>query len=93
MKKQSKPPATNFWFGFSFGVASMAGAAYLLGTEKGREKLKKLMEFAEQHNVKSGEIFDFVQNMGETKKKETNEIKSNLESIIDRVKNITLEKK
>lgn len=93
MKKQNKPPATNFWFGFSFGVASMAGAAYLLGTAKGREKLKKLMEFAEQHNMKSGEIFEFVQNMGEPKKKDSSEIKSNLESIIDRVKSITLEKK
>lgn len=93
MKKINKPPATNFWFGFSFGVASMAGAAYLLGTAKGREKLKKLMEFAEQHNLKSGEIFEYLQTMGETKKADTNEIKSNLESIIDRVKNITLEKK
>ena len=93
MKKQNKPPATNFWFGFSFGVASMAGAAYLLGTAQGREKLRKLMEFAEQHNMKTGEIFEYIQNMSEAPKKETTEIKSNLESIIDRVKNITLEKK
>lgn len=93
MKKQNKAPATNFWFGFSFGVASMAGAAYLLGTANGREKLKKLMEFAEQHNLKTGEIFDMVQEITEPKKKETSELKNNLESIIDRVKNITLEKK
>ena len=94
MKKQNKSPATNFWFGFSFGVASMAGAAYLLGTANGREKLKKLMEFAEQHNLKTGEIFEMVQNMTEeTKKKEAPEHKNNLESIIDRVRNITLEKK
>ncbi len=89
MKKHNKPPATNFWFGFSFGVASMAGAAYLIGTEKGREKLKKLMEFAEQHNVKSGEMFEFAQKLTDVKKKESSEIKGNLESIIDRVKNIT----
>jgi hypothetical protein len=52
------------------------------------------MEFAEQHNLKTGEIFEMVQNMTEEpKKKEAPEHKNNLESIIDRVRNITLEKK
>lgn len=74
------------------GILSMAGGAYLLGNKNGREKLKKLMEFAEQYNDKNGDIFEFLHDMKDQKKPETNEIKSNLESILNKVKNITLEK-
>ena len=70
----------------------MAGGAYLLGTKKGREQLKKIMEFAEQYNDKSGDLFEFIHELKEPKKQETNPIKANLESIINKVKNITQEK-
>ncbi len=92
MTKQNKQPASNFWFGFSFGILSMAGGAYLLGTKKGREQLKKIMEFAEQYSEKSGDLFEFVHEMKEPRRQETNPIKANLESILHKVKNITQER-
>lgn len=38
---------TNFWFGFSIGIAAAAGSFYLLGTKQGRENLKRVIEYSE----------------------------------------------
>lgn len=92
MTKQNKHSGSNFWFGFSMGIISMAGGAYLVGTKKGREQLKKIMEFAEQYNEKSGNIFEYLHDIKDPKKPVANEIKSSIDSILTKVKNITLEK-
>ena len=89
MKNKQKQPASNFWFGFSFGILATAGAAYLLGTKKGREDLKKVMEYAEQYGDREGNIFDLVHELAENKVPDTKEVKSNLESVIDKVKSMT----
>ena len=47
----SKHKASNFWFGFALGITASGAALYLLGTEKGREALKKIIDFAEKTDI------------------------------------------
>ncbi len=58
--------------------------AYFIGTKKGRERLKKLIEFAEKANV--DEYFEnIVDKFGEKAKKSTNGINSGLDNLIDKI--------
>lgn len=93
MKKQTKPTTTNFWFGFVFGIASAAGASYLLGTKNGREKLKKLLEYAEQYGENPEELMHMLESFSEEKSKEFEPVKTNLNTLMDKVKSITEGKK
>ncbi len=38
---------SNLWLGFAFGAASVSVLAFFLGTKKGREMLKKILELSE----------------------------------------------
>ncbi len=38
---------SNLWLGFAFGAITTSVVAFLLGTKKGREILKKLLELTE----------------------------------------------
>ncbi|OGK09253.1 hypothetical protein A2767_06950 [Candidatus Roizmanbacteria bacterium RIFCSPHIGHO2_01_FULL_35_10] len=38
---------SNLWLGFAFGAISATTIAFFLGTKKGREMLKKLLELSE----------------------------------------------
>lgn len=93
MKKPIKHTNTNFWFGFVFGIASAAGASYLLGTKNGREKLKKLLEYAEQYGENPEELMQMLESLSEEKTKELEPIKTNLNTLMDKVKSITEGKK
>jgi gas vesicle protein len=58
MKKHDNIHHTsNFWFGFAMGTVSLAAIAYLLGTKKGREKLKQLVEYADTVEDMPEELF------------------------------------
>lgn len=46
MKNNIQHP-TNFWFGFALGTISALSCTYLLGTKKGRDVLKKILECVE----------------------------------------------
>lgn len=48
--KNNIQPQTNFWFGFAFGAITIGGLGYLVGTEKGRKILKKILETAENYD-------------------------------------------
>jgi predicted transcriptional regulator len=50
--------ASNFWFGFSLGVSASAAAIYFLGTKRGRENLKKLIELTEDLEGTVEEVID-----------------------------------
>jgi len=62
----SEQHKSNFWTGFAFGSVVIGLSAYALGTKKGREQLKKVLELADN----MGEDFDGVL---ETLKKEFKE--------------------
>lgn len=57
MIKHDKQPNTNFWFGFALGSITLTAAAYMLGTKKGREKLKQLLEYADTMTDMPEELF------------------------------------
>lgn len=57
MTNHDKPTNTNFWFGFALGSITLTAAAYMLGTKKGREKLKDLLEYADTIDDMPEELF------------------------------------
>lgn len=110
MTNHDKPHATNFWFGFALGSITLTAAAYMIGTKKGREKLKQLLEYAETMQDMPEELFALLPTIKEMLKKENGkdsseintssnnetipeQIGSSLESLIEKVKNNSEEKK
>lgn len=95
MTAPSNDRINNFWQGFAFGVASAVGVAYLIGTKPGREKLKKLMEYAEQYHGNTDGLFEAIDTMMTSPKNEEKEhakapdVKQDLSTLIDKVKSIT----
>lgn len=84
MDEISKHKASNLWLGFALGMTASGVLAYFIGTKKGRERLKKLIEFAEKANV--DEYFEnIVDKFGEKAKKSTNGINSGLDNLIDKI--------
>jgi gas vesicle protein len=72
MKKHDNAPHnTNFWFGFALGSITLSAAAYLLGTKKGREKLKKLVEYADTVEDLPEEFFALLPAIKEMLKQES----------------------
>jgi hypothetical protein len=109
MTKPDNHTNTNFWFGFALGSITLTAAAYMLGTKKGREKLKQLIEYADTMENMPEELFallptikDMLRNGGNKPEVEEpahqpesipEQIESSLESIIEKVKNTAEEKK
>src|SRR3989344_9471781 len=44
---QNHNKSSNLWLGFTFGAIAATTIVFLLGTKKGRQTLKKLLEFSE----------------------------------------------
>lgn len=102
MKSQSNHP-TNFWFGFALGTTSVALLAYLLGTKKGRQSFKKLIELSENmENISpsllsgANEMLDSIVEFGinhsqlSPAHQEKNPVKnSTLENVISKIKHAT----
>lgn len=47
MPNQNEHKTSHLWLGFAFGTATTLTLTFLLGTKKGREILKKLLEVSE----------------------------------------------
>jgi hypothetical protein len=47
MEKTNREKVTNFWFGFAFGGLTLGALTFFLGTKKGRQTLKKVLEVSE----------------------------------------------
>lgn len=106
MKNQNNPAPTNFWFGFAVGAMGATSLAYLLGTKKGREKLRFALEKIEHMDSNPDELLTILKTLGNIAKQEAglgvssaqenekkDEHRSSLETLIDKVKNITHEGK
>ena len=86
MKKINNHHPSNFWFGFSLGTIAAISAGYLLGTKKGREFLKKLVEYAEQFPEKIPELInELKKNSPESKEIKPFGLKT-IDSIINKIK-------
>ncbi|MEO6508466.1 MAG: hypothetical protein ABIO02_00780 [Patescibacteria group bacterium] len=108
MKKHEHQPNTNFWFGFALGSITLTALAYMVGTKKGREKLKELIDYADTIEDMPEELFRLLPTIKEMLKNEASSDSSSvsepkesvpqqlghsLESLIEKVKNSSEEKK
>ncbi len=48
MKNNTSKESTNFWFGFSMGIATLSLLFYFFGTKEGRKLLKRIIELTEK---------------------------------------------
>ena len=87
---------SNFWFGFSLGTFFTSFFIFLFGTRKGREIIKKFLEFSENFEESLLNIFKELEiNFKETQKQHKIDqhhepkIKTNLMGVIDRIKFLT----
>ena len=87
MDEISKHKASNLWLGFALGMTASGVLAYFLGTKKGRERLKKLIEFAEKANV--DEYFENIVDKFNEKAKKPNNINSGLDNLIDKIESFS----
>jgi gas vesicle protein len=85
MKNNIYKNTNNFWSGFFLGSILVFIAIFLLGTKRGREFLKKILEISENWETKIDEILKEIETF-EVKKEVEKEIKS-LPGIITKIKN------
>lgn len=92
MEKIRNNHPSNFWSGFFFGAVFALLMSFFLGTRKGREYLRKILEISEnlEENLilllKEIEDIEFTKNMDHKEIRDNKEIKS-LPNIINRIKN------
>jgi gas vesicle protein len=86
MKDQNKSPS-NFWFGFSLGMIAAVAATYLIGTKKGRELLKKIVDLSEHFPEKLPELVEELEKVftGKNNNKLLPKL-SSIETVINKIK-------
>src|SRR5437764_706162 len=100
MKNLNNHNPSNFWFGFTLGTVSIASLGYLLCTKKGREFLKQIIDYAEQVGENPDELLNILYAFGDSFKEtsstpisESIESKGTLETLMEKVKHITENRK
>lgn len=96
-KTNNAPHGSNFWFGFALGISGASALAYFLGTQKGRETAKKVLEYAEKCEDGSDIYLDIVQMLNKYAKQGkvpdiiegAGSVAQNLDTLIEKVKHIT----
>ncbi len=61
---------SSFWFGFALGVSTASSAIFFLGTKKGRETLKRVLDVTEGLDEV---LFDKLKEIGVETLKEVND--------------------
>lgn len=82
---------TNFWFGYALGILTGGGAAFFIGTKKGRIFLKKLVELSENFDgdisALTQQLFENLKDNAQSITQETNvKNNSNLGSLLQKIK-------
>lgn len=77
--------ATNFWFGFSLGIATCAAGVYFFGTKSGRKTLKNILDVTEDFE---GSFEDIIKEV-EKEKEPVKKIASTISTVIDKVKSFS----
>ena len=92
MESRNKSAST-FWFGFALGTSVAVGAAFLLGTKKGRQTLQKVLDMSEnlEENIMSimEEIEERIVDEDVTPQLEENKPKqshSSIHSLLNKIK-------
>ena len=90
MAEQNNYQPSAFWFGFSLGTIATGLSLYFLGTKKGREKLKKIMDLTENLEENALVLFQELEEHIESANEpgDTSEKGSTLMSVLSRMKNL-----
>jgi len=88
-RDQNNNQPTSLWLGFAFGAISAASLAFFLGTKKGRQMLKKILELSEglEENVLA--IAQQIENALVEKAGKTDGLKQDkpiLENVLEKMK-------
>ncbi len=83
----NKHKTSNLWFGFALGMTASGVIIYLLGTSKGRERLKKLIDFAENTNIE--EYIEGLVDKLDDRVEKTNGINSGMDNLIDKIQSFS----
>lgn len=94
LKAEEKHKLSNFWTGFAVGSVLVSASALMLGTKKGRETLKKLLEISEnlEENLLSlaeeaeEKIFQKTDDIKNNFDKATERNKTHLGTLLDKIK-------
>jgi hypothetical protein len=73
MKNPDELNKNNFWFGFFFGGLSAATVLFAFGTQDGRDKLRKILEYVEDSEFDMDKLTDLVSSLGSFSEEETRE--------------------
>lgn len=94
-KTEVHPQQSNFWFGFALGATAGLSALFMLGTEKGRDRLKKLIKVSENLEEHLADIMDDVKEKGHEIEERVVEPalqkaeSSGIQSVIDKIKSFS----
>lgn len=84
---------SNFWFGFALGGVTVTAAIFFLGTKKGRQTLKTLLEVSENLEENLLSLLEELEENLEEKEEEIEEILTkksknySLTHLLDKIKN------
>lgn len=82
MEKKNEHQVSNFWFGFLLGTLFVLIGGFFLGTKKGREHLKKILEVTDNLEEKIDLLMKEINNFEEKEKNS-----ESIPSIINKIKN------
>lgn len=88
---QNHNKSSNLWLGFAFGAVSVAAIAFLLGTKKGRQTLKKILELSENLEENALTLIEEIEEtiIDKTEKlHETKQDKPILGTLLDKMKTL-----
>lgn len=100
--KNTNNHGSNFWFGFALGTIGATAVGYLLGTQNGREILKKLITYAEEFENDPQKLNEFINSLknikkethiGENASETMPKVINTLSTVLDRVKDMTQDTK
>lgn len=90
MTNQNERKLSNFWIGFSVGMAGATGLALLLGTKQGRDTLKKLLKFSENIEGNLEELLDRLNKpKGKKDSKKSPFGLEDIEEVLTKIKQVT----
>lgn len=90
MSKTNEHRVSNFWVGFSLGIAGAVGLAYLFGTKMGRNTVKKALRFSENLEENLEQFIDGVDKRGSKKDSKKGLFHfDNIEGILTKIKQVT----
>jgi hypothetical protein len=90
MSKTNEHRISNFWVGFSLGIAGTVALAYLFGTKTGRSMVKKTLRFSEDLEENLEHFIEEVDNRGPKKKNRKSGLSfDNIENVLTKIRQVT----